>query len=130
MWLRRRDRLRDEIVAPNGQGGGGHDGAGAVDFHAGSAATPPNLGCGKPENKYFIFGKDGGKRLAEKHQVNFLGEIPLVQSIREAGDTGIPAILQNDVTSESFNDIAKKLAQQVAIRNAEISKTKKVELKI
>ncbi|MFK7900472.1 MAG: P-loop NTPase, partial [Cyclobacteriaceae bacterium] len=71
----------------------------------------------------------GGKKLAEKHTVPFLGEIPLVQSIREAGDNGTPAILQDDnVISDSFQELAASLAQQVAIRNATVEETKKVEL--
>jgi len=88
--------------------------------------TPEEL----PNNKYHIFGKDGGKKLAEKNEVPFLGEIPLVQSIREAGDIGYPAVMRDDATAEAFQTLAKSVAQQVAIRNAEGTKTKKVELKV
>ncbi|RZL46057.1 MAG: iron-sulfur cluster carrier protein ApbC [Pedobacter sp.] len=76
--------------------------------------TPAEL----PENKYYIFGKDGGKELAEKYDVPFLGEIPLVQSITEAGDNGEP--ISMDKTSplaEAFKEIAGKMAQQISINN-------------
>ena len=86
--------------------------------------TPAEL----PDNKYFIFGQDGGLNLSEKHDVPFLGQIPLVQSIRESGDSGLPVVMKDDVTAESFNDLAESLARQVAIRNATVEKTKKVEM--
>ena len=76
--------------------------------------TPEEL----PGNKYFIFGKDGGKNLAEKHNVPFLGQIPLVQGIRESGDSGLPAVLKEGVTGEAFQNLANTLARQIAIRNA------------
>ncbi|MEX1188375.1 MAG: Mrp/NBP35 family ATP-binding protein [Bacteroidia bacterium] len=79
--------------------------------------TPEEL----PENKYFIFGKDGGKDLAAKLQVPLLGQIPLVQSIREAADAGRPAGLQeNSPVANAFLELAKNVAQQVAIKNAGI----------
>ena len=79
--------------------------------------TPEEL----PENKYYIFGKDGGKNLAEKVGVPLLAQIPLVQSIREAGDAGRPAVLQEDTPiSNIFMDMAKSVAQQIAIMNATI----------
>jgi ATP-binding protein involved in chromosome partitioning len=87
--------------------------------------TPDEL----PENKYYIFGKGGGKKLAEKFNVPFLGEIPIVQSIRESGDTGYPAVLKEETTAQSFSHLAENLAQQVAIRNAEKSKTAVVQVK-
>lgn len=87
--------------------------------------TPEEL----PENKYYLFGEHGGKRLAEKSQVPFLGEVPIVQSIRESGDSGYPAVLKKDVVSEAFLGVSQKLAQQVAIRNASMEKTKVVEVK-
>lgn len=68
--------------------------------------TPREL----PENRYYIFGKDGGKRLAKELQVPLLGQIPLVQSIREAGDDGLPIALQADhPAAQFFLDIAKRL---------------------
>lgn len=76
--------------------------------------TPAEL----PENKYYIFGKDGGKNLSEKYDVPFLGQIPLVQSIRESGDSGLPAVLKEGPTSDAFMDLAETLARQIAIRNA------------
>ncbi len=77
--------------------------------------TPAEL----PENKYYIFGKEGGKRLAEENQVPFLGSIPLVQSICESGDKGNPVALdpQSPVT-RAFDGIAETISQQMAIRNA------------
>jgi ATP-binding protein involved in chromosome partitioning len=86
--------------------------------------TPAEL----PDNKYYIFGKDGGKKLAEQSDVEFLGEIPLVQSIREGGDDGEPIVLKDDVTAEAFVSLAQNLAQQIAIRNATQEKTKVVEI--
>jgi ATP-binding protein involved in chromosome partitioning len=83
--------------------------------------TPEEL----PENKYYIFGKDGGKNLSEKYDVPFLGQIPLVQSIRESGDSGLPAVLKEGPTSEAFINLAETLARQIAIRNAESSVTSK-----
>lgn len=77
--------------------------------------TPAEL----PENKYYIFGQGGGRKLAQQFDVPFLGEIPLVQSIGESGERGEPIVL-NDAHPEAkaFMDIARKVAQQVAIRNA------------
>ncbi|HEX5171380.1 MAG TPA: Mrp/NBP35 family ATP-binding protein [Cyclobacteriaceae bacterium] len=77
--------------------------------------TPAEL----PENKYFIFGRDGGKNLSEKFDVPFLGQIPLVQSIRESGDSGFPAVLKEGPTAEAFMNLAEALARQIAIRNAQ-----------
>jgi ATP-binding protein involved in chromosome partitioning len=78
--------------------------------------TPAEL----PENKYYIFGKDGAKKLAERMGIPLLGEIPLVQSICEAGDAGRPAALQDDTPqSIAFSEMAKAVAQQIAIRNAQ-----------
>jgi len=76
--------------------------------------TPEEL----PDNKYFIFGKDGGKSLSEKYDVPLLGQIPLVQSIRESGDSGLPAALKEGPSSEAFKSLAESLARQIAIRNA------------
>lgn len=81
--------------------------------------TPAEL----PENKYYIFGKDGGKNLAEKYQLPFLGEIPLVQSVREAGDAGIPIVMHEDQEiSQAFSKLAQSVAQQIAIQNAGLQK--------
>ncbi|CAN5233114.1 Mrp/NBP35 family ATP-binding protein [soil metagenome] len=88
--------------------------------------TPEEL----PENKYYIFGKDGGKNLAEKFDVPFLGQIPLVQSIRESGDSGLPAVMKEGVTATAFTDLAESLARQIAIRNANFANTQKVEITV
>ena len=88
--------------------------------------TPEEL----PGNKYFIFGKDGGKNLSEKYGVPLLGQVPLVQGIRESGDSGLPAVMKEGVVSQAFRDLAEAMARQVAIRNATFAKTKKVELKV
>jgi ATP-binding protein involved in chromosome partitioning len=87
--------------------------------------TPEEL----PENKYYLFGKEGGKKLAEKYQVPFLGEIPIIQSIRESGDTGYPAVLKNGLTKEAYTKLAETIARQIAIRNASQDKTEVVEIK-
>ncbi|MBC7652856.1 MAG: Mrp/NBP35 family ATP-binding protein [Oligoflexus sp.] len=76
--------------------------------------TPEEL----PENKYYVFGKNGGKELAEMYNAPFLGELPLVQSISEAGDAGMPVVLQeNHPSAIAFINLAQKVAQQVAIQN-------------
>ncbi len=77
--------------------------------------TPPEL----PNNKYYIFGKDGAKNLAKELNVPLLGEIPLVQSVCEAGDAGRPAVMQeNTPQAIAFMEMAKNIAQQVSIVNA------------
>lgn len=88
--------------------------------------TPEEL----PDNKYYIFGRDGGKKLAEKNKVNFLGEIPLVQSVREGGDDGIPVVNNSEKVAEAFEKLAEEVARQLAIRNANLDKTKKVEITV
>ncbi len=88
--------------------------------------TPAEL----PDNKYFIFGENGGKNLAAKYDVPFLGQIPLVQSIRESGDSGFPAVLKEGPQADAFKELAENLARQIAIRNANFEKTQKVELKV
>ncbi|MBS1554198.1 MAG: Mrp/NBP35 family ATP-binding protein [Bacteroidetes bacterium] len=86
--------------------------------------TPEEL----PDNKYYIFGKDGGKNLAEKYAVPFLGQIPLVQGIRESGDSGLPAVMKGGPMAEAFQTLGENLARQVAIRNANFASSKKVEV--
>lgn len=86
--------------------------------------TPAEL----PENKYFIFGKDGCKKLARELNVPFLGQIPLVQGICDSGDNGKPIVLEeNSPVSLAFMDIARNTAQQIALRNANIEPTKIVQ---
>lgn len=83
--------------------------------------TPEEL----PENKYYIFGKNGGKNLAEQFEVPFLGEIPIVQSIREGGDKGFPAVLNDEpVSQKAFEHLASEVARQVAMRNATLDPTR------
>lgn len=74
--------------------------------------TPAEL----PENKYYIFGKDGGKRLAEENNVAFLGEVPLIKSIADAGDNGFPILLDaEDSVSDIYKNIAGRVAQEISI---------------
>lgn len=87
--------------------------------------TPAEL----PENRYYIFGKDGGKSLSKELNVPLLGQIPLVQSIREGGDNGQPASVANDnATSIAFTEVAKKITERVAYRNETMEATQKVEI--
>jgi ATP-binding protein involved in chromosome partitioning len=77
--------------------------------------SPPD----EPEKRYYIFGKDGAKKLAEDLEVPLLGEIPLVQNICESGDLGRPAVLQeNTPQAIAYMEMARKVAQQVSIQNA------------
>jgi len=74
--------------------------------------TPEEL----PENKYYIFGKGGAKDLADRMSINYLAEIPIVQSIREAGDVGRPAVLQeNTPQAKAFEILAEKIAAKVGL---------------
>ena len=87
--------------------------------------TPEEL----PDNKYYIFGKDGTKNLAEDLKLPLLGQIPLVQGIREAGDVGHPAALQEGtVVAQEFNEIARKMVEQLNIRNKTMDPTKVVPI--
>ena len=82
-----------------------------------------------PENKYYIFGQEGAKHLAEDLGVPFLGEIPIVQSIREAGDFGRPAALQIETAIETaFDDITKEVVQQVVKRNKDLPPTEAIKI--
>jgi ATP-binding protein involved in chromosome partitioning len=86
--------------------------------------TPAEL----PDNKYYIFGKEGGKRLAEEYDLPFLGQIPLVQSIREGGDEGVPVMMGEDsVTKKAFQAFASFVVRSIAMRNANMSSEKIVE---
>ena len=82
-----------------------------------------------PENKYYIFGQEGAKHLAEDLGVPFLGEIPIVQSIREAGDFGRPAALQIETAIETaFDHITKEVVQQVVKRNKDLPPTEAIKI--
>jgi len=78
--------------------------------------------------KYYIFGRDGGKNLAENKTIPLLAEIPLHQSIRESGDVGRPAALQNSKLSKIFENLSKNLVSQINDRNDKLPTTKKVEI--
>lgn len=79
--------------------------------------TPAEL----PENKYYIFGKDGVKDLSEELNIPLLAQIPLVQSVREAADIGRPAVLQeNTDLALTFTEVAQNVAQQIAIQNSQL----------
>ena len=87
--------------------------------------TPEEL----PNNKYYIFGKEGLKDLAEQSNLPLLGQIPLVQSVREAGDAGRPAVLQETtLQAKAFNEFADNVITHVNLRNIERAETKKVEI--
>ncbi len=87
--------------------------------------TPEEL----PDNKYYIFGKEGAKNLAEDLKVPFLGEIPLVQSIREAGDVGRPAALQTATPLEqAFEKLTQNVVQEVVRRNDDLPPTEAIQI--
>src|SRR6201986_2451573 len=87
--------------------------------------TPAEL----PDHKYYIFGKEGGKRLAEEYDLPFLGQIPLVQSIREGGDTGVPIMTTDDaITKKAFEEFAAHVVRSVSMRNANMSAEKVSEV--
>jgi ATP-binding protein involved in chromosome partitioning len=87
--------------------------------------TPSEL----PDNKYYIFGKDGGKRLADEYDLPFLGQIPLVQSIREGGDAGVPVMMGDDaITKKAFEGFAAHVVRSIAMRNANMTSEKVVEV--
>ncbi len=85
--------------------------------------TPAEL----PENKYYIFGKGGARQMAEQFELPFLGEVPIVQSIREGGDKGIPAAVDDEpVSKNAFMELAGGVARAISIRNANLEPTKVV----
>ena len=87
--------------------------------------TPAEL----PNNKYYIFGKDGGKKLADQLDIPFLGQIPLVQSIREGGDKGVPIMVGEDnITKDAFVLFANNAVRSIAMRNANMEATQVVEI--
>ncbi len=82
-----------------------------------------------PDNKYFLFGEGGGEKIAEEYELPMLGQIPIVQSVREGGDCGEPIVLkEGHPTAEAFCALAENAAQQIAIRNATQEATQKVEI--
>ncbi|MBT8319096.1 MAG: Mrp/NBP35 family ATP-binding protein [Gramella sp.] len=87
--------------------------------------TPEEL----PQNKYYIFGKEGAKNLAEDLKVPFLGEIPLVQSLRESGDIGRPAALQTATPLEAaFEEITRNMVQETVNRNKQLPPTEAIKI--
>jgi ATP-binding protein involved in chromosome partitioning len=87
--------------------------------------TPAEL----PHNRYYIFGKDGGKNLAEEYDIPFLGQIPLVQSIREGGDEGVPIMMTDDeLTKKPFQEFSDNVARSVSMRNANLSSERVAEI--
>ncbi len=87
--------------------------------------TPAEL----PDNKYYIFGKEGGKRLAEELGIPLLGQIPIVQSIREGGDAGRPVAMDEDsISGMAFLGLANQVVSELEIRNTTLDPTKKVEI--
>lgn len=87
--------------------------------------TPAEL----PDNKYYLFGKEGGKRLADEYDLSFLGQIPLVQSIREGGDAGTPAMVGDDeISKKAFRDFTSATVRNIAMRNAEMPKTQVITM--
>lgn len=87
--------------------------------------TPKEL----PDNKYYIFGKEGGKNLASEFDIPFLGEIPLVQSIREGGDLGIPVMIGDDeISKKAFTDFGDNAIRAISMRNAQLAATEVSEV--
>lgn len=83
----------------------------------------------EPLNRHYIFGKEGGKKLAEEYDIPYLGQIPLMQRIREGGDIGVPAMMSDDdTTREAFILFAGAAARSIAMRNADISSEKRAEI--
>ena len=81
-----------------------------------------------PDEQYFIFGKDGGKKLAERLGVELLGQVPLVATICRGGDDGIPVVLQNSISGASFMQLARNVVDSIDRRNADLPPTTKVEM--
>lgn len=86
--------------------------------------TPEEL----PDKKYYIFGKDGCKKISEKFKVPILGQIPIVQSIREGGDSGTPSVIDNKITGQYFKELAINVMKRVEYRNKHLKPTKVVEI--
>lgn len=82
-----------------------------------------------PNNKYFIFGENGGKHLSEEFDIPFLGQIPIVQSIREGGDIGVPVMVSDDeISKKAFEEFAGNAVRGIAMRNAEMPATEIQEI--
>ena len=87
--------------------------------------TPEEL----PQNKYYLFGQGGGQKLADSANVPLLGQLPIIQSVREAGDSGTPVAMEKEsIMADIFQKLAKSVTEAVAVRNANIAPTKVVEV--
>ena len=87
--------------------------------------TPEEL----PENKYYLFGKDGGKHLAEEFDIPFLGQIPIVQSIREGGDIGVPVMVSDEaISKKAFEEFTANAVRGISMRNANMPATEIQEI--
>ena len=87
--------------------------------------TPEEL----PDNKYYIFGKEGAQNLASDLKITFLGEVPLVQSIREAGDVGRPAALQEEgPLKEAFEEITRNVVRELVVRHTDLPPTEAIKI--
>jgi ATP-binding protein involved in chromosome partitioning len=88
--------------------------------------TPPDI----DDKKYYIFGKDGVKNLSEDFDIAFLGEIPMIQSLRESGDVGRPGVLQEgSELTKIFNEITKKIIINLTERNKNLPPTEILKIK-
>lgn len=90
--------------------------------------TPAEL----PDNRYYLFGQDGGRKLAESLDIPLLGQIPLVQGIREGGDQGKPAVMNqaDPLTRKAFEDMAFEVARQLSLRNANMAPSQAVRMQV
>jgi ATP-binding protein involved in chromosome partitioning len=88
--------------------------------------SPPDL----PDRKYYLFGRGGAQAMARERDVPFLGEVPIEQAVREAGDDGTPIVLKapDSRSTQAFHQIAERMVEQVALRNAEQPPSQKVEI--
>ena len=88
--------------------------------------TPPDM----PDRKYYLFGRGGAQKLSRELDIPFLGEIPIEQEVRESGDDGRPVVMSHpdSKSAAAFNEMAERVVEQVAIRNAEDDPTQKVEI--
>lgn len=88
--------------------------------------TPAEL----PDNKYFLFGEGGGKKLVERSESSLLGQVPLIQAVREGGDAGTPVMIGENIDYQMiFKKIAKNVEMRVKLRNEQIAPTKVVQVK-
>nr|MBS0038124.1 Mrp/NBP35 family ATP-binding protein [Saprospiraceae bacterium] len=86
--------------------------------------TPAEL----PDNKYYLFGKGGGKKLAQAFNTVLLGQLPLIQSIQESGDTGKPAVMNEDEIADLYLEVTRKLVRQTILRNEMLDPTRQVDV--